>query len=95
MEYIVEFYHEGECLEQRTSNAPPWPDLGVGDDVYIEFENPYYSEEHGNWWRVTGRRLLLFRADSGVRTLQVSIEPAKSEPKARFGGYYPGMDEGT
>lgn len=77
MEYILELYHEGECIEQRTTDSPPWPDPMVGDELYIEFENPHYAEEHGKWWTVKARKALLFGAKSGERTLQVAIEPVR------------------
>lgn len=79
MEHILEFYHDEECIEQRKSDVPPWPLPAPGDIIHISFGNPSYHEEHGNVWRVTGRRLLLFAPDSGVRTAQLAIEPVRED----------------
>lgn len=59
MKYILEIYHEGECIEQRWYTEPFIPPT-VGDEIYIEFQNPNYSEEYGKWWKVIAIKHLLF-----------------------------------
>lgn len=81
MKYILEIYHEGECIEQRHSDTP-FPEPLPGEQLYIEFDNPSYSEEHGLWWVVRKRRRLLFAEALGLCTLMLHCEPDpdKGEP---------------
>jgi transcriptional regulator with XRE-family HTH domain len=74
--YILEIYFEGDCIEQRRSQYPYIvPD--VGDEMYVEFQNPVYSEEHGSWWRVNKKRHLKFALDLELETLMLYCEPCK------------------
>ena len=83
MKYILEIYHEGECIEQRESETPFWPEPLPGEQIYIEFENPSYNEEHGLWWIVVKRRHLLFGTKVKIATLMLHCEPDpdKGDPK--------------
>ncbi len=83
MKYVLEIYHKGDCIEQRESDAPFWPEPLPGEQIYIEFGNPSYHEEHGLWWRVLARQHLLFSTKQPRRTLQLHCEPdiEKGHPK--------------
>lgn len=74
--YILEIYFGGECIEQRRSQFPfIAPD--VGDEMYVEFQNPAYSDEHGFWWRVNRKRHLKFSSDLELETLMLFCKPCK------------------
>lgn len=75
MEYIVEIFFNGECIEQRRSKEPYWPLPDVGEEVHLSFDNPAYQNEHGPVWVVKERKYLWFHAASGVRTAQLLCEP--------------------
>ena len=79
--YIFEIYFEGECIEQRRSRFPFIPP-DVGDEMYVEFQNPAFSEEYGFWWRVNCKRHLKFSSDMELETLMLFCEPCKT-PEAR------------
>ena len=72
MKYILEIYYQGECIEQREYEelflAPT-----EGEQIHVEFQNPHYSEEHGQWWVVKKRRHLLFSGK--LQTLMLDCEP--------------------
>ena len=74
MEYILEIYYEGDCIEQRKQ-----PDMFIapakGETISLQFENPYYLDEYGSWWIVRERRHLLFSSSSSLQTLQLFCEP--------------------
>jgi hypothetical protein len=74
MKYILEIYHQGDCIEHREQEnilIPP----AINEQIYIEFENPHYSEEHGNWWIVKKRRHLMFSIKCQIQTLMLDCEP--------------------
>lgn len=76
--YILEVYFQGQCIEQRRSEYPYIaPD--VGDEVYFEFQNPSYAEEHGRWWRVMKKRHLKFAAHLELETLMLFCEPCEAD----------------
>ena len=72
MKYILEIYYQGECLEHREQTDPYVPP-SVGEQVYLEFDNPNVSDEHGHWWIVRRRRHLLFSTQ--MQTLMLDCEP--------------------
>ena len=78
MKYILEIYYQGECIEHR-EQEDPLPNPIPGDQIYIEFGNPSYSEEHGNWWTVRNRSHLLF--NQALYTLQLYCEPNRSRDR--------------
>lgn len=80
MKYVLEICHEGECIERREQDRP-FPNLLPGDQMYIEFENSSYSDEHGFWWTVKNRSHLLFSESATRYTLQVHCEPNPSKGK--------------
>lgn len=59
---------------------PPLP----GEQIYIEFKNRNYFEEHGGWWIVVKRRHLVFHENQQLNTLMLHCEPdpMKGDPKA-------------
>ncbi len=83
MKYVLEIYHKGECIEQRESEVPFWPEPLPGEQIYVEFQNPSYSDEHGFWWTVLKRRHLLFGKGATRRTLALHCTPDihKGDPK--------------
>jgi hypothetical protein len=74
VKYILEIYHEGECIEQREQEEAFIPP-NVGEQIYIEFGNPSYSEEHGVWWVVKKRRHIMFSEKLKLQTLMLHCEP--------------------
>jgi hypothetical protein len=74
MTYILEIYYQGDCIDQKHQN-----EVGIaplkGEQIHIDFNNPSYSEEHGNWWIVKKRKHLLFAVPGGAQTLQLFCEP--------------------
>lgn len=74
MKYILEIFYEGECIEQRELKGMmnrPLP----GEQMHIEFQNPSYSDEHGNWWIIRKVKHLVFSEDLGINTIQLFCEP--------------------
>jgi hypothetical protein len=74
MKYVLEIYHQGECIEQRVRSTPH-PEPLPGEQIYIDFANRSYSEEYGNWWVIRSRRHLLFSEQVGRQTLMLHCEP--------------------
>jgi|GEM_PF-6483838 hypothetical protein len=77
--YIIEFYYQGECIEQRKYDVPPFAPQ-IDDVVRIDFQNSNYSDEDGNWWAITERRLLFFSVEHGkslIQTLMLNVVPDK------------------
>jgi hypothetical protein len=74
MKYILEIYYRGDCIEHRECKeqfiAPT-----TGERIYVEFENPHYSEEYGHWWTVRERKHLIFAPTVNLQTLQLFCEP--------------------
>lgn len=76
MKYVLQIWFQGECIEDRKSDTPFWPEPLPGEQIRVEFQNPYYNEEHGLYWIVRKRRhLLLFPEDVSIRGLQLYCEP--------------------
>lgn len=81
MKYILEIYHEGDCIEQREKDEPfmaPAP----GEQISLSFQNTNYSDEHGNWWLVKKRKFLYFGADTEIQTMMLYCVPDPAK------GYY-------
>ena len=78
MKYILEIYYQGECIEQR-ERQEPFLVPENGDRIYINFQNPVYSEENGFWWVVKEKKHLLFSATQKLQTLMLYCEPDPKE----------------
>ena len=78
MKYILEIYYQGDCIEHREQEdvflAPT-----VGEQIHVQFQNPNYSEEYGNWWVVKRRRHLLFSGELQTLMLDCELDPKKGE----------------
>lgn len=78
MKYILEIYHKEECIEQRNMEDMLFRP-NAGEQIYIDFENRFYSDEYGNWWIVKKVKHLIFSNDLGINMLQLFCEPDPHE----------------
>ena len=74
MKYILEIFYQGKSLERREYNELIMQPI-IGDTLYIEFENPRYSQEYGYYWIVRDKKHLLFNKRIKTQTLQLLCEP--------------------
>jgi hypothetical protein len=88
MKNIIEFYYQGECIEQRKYNDL-FIEPQIGDVVNIQFTNPSYNE-YGNWWLVQERRIIFFdmRTPNLRQTLMVNILPDKHKGEWKSDPFY-------
>lgn len=75
MEYVLEFYYQGDCLEVRNQNAP-WILPNEGENIRFIFENEAYTESFGSNWVVESRRFLFHGKSHAVQTIQLICIPA-------------------
>ena len=74
MTHILEIYFGADCIEQRHYLPGTLIVPDVGEQVYLRFENPSFSEEHGPWWIVKAKKHLLISVEEG-QTVQLLCEP--------------------
>lgn len=70
MEYTLELWYEGECLETRTQDVP-WILPNEGEHLRIIFRNEAYTQSYGANWIVSKRRFLFHAAPHKAETVQL------------------------
>ena len=74
MKIMLEFYFQGECIEQREFNQFTL-EPQVGDKVRIQLQNNVLGDMHGYYWRVLQRKILYGDVHSNLQTLMINVIP--------------------